>query len=58
MSATAVFVDFGAVMRVGVDAFDLGAELFEKRTADDASGAVGAVEAKMKAREICRLDVI
>ena len=44
MGATTVLVDGGIVTRVCINEVSLGAEFLEDAVADDAGGAVGAVE--------------
>ncbi len=44
MGAATVLVDGGIIMRVYINEVSLGAEFLENAVADDAGGAVGAVE--------------
>ena len=58
MSAAAICVDGGAVIRIGVNELDFGAKLFENLFVDGGSGAVRAVHADSKAGKVSDFEVI
>ncbi len=58
MSAAAICVDGGAVIRIGVNELYFGAEFFENLTVDGGSGAVGTVHTNRETGEIGDFEVI
>lgn len=58
MGGAAVVVDLGVVAVVGVEESDFGAELLENAFANATGGAVGAVDGKFEAVEICVADIL
>ena len=58
MSATAICVDGGAVIRTGINEFDFGAEFFENLPVDGGSGAVGTVHTDNETGKVGDFEVI
>lgn len=58
MSATAICVDGGAVIRIGINEFDFGTEFFENLPVNSGSGAVGAVHADSEAGKVSDFEII